>query len=171
MNLDFALSEVPTIAANYSYPDELSVAALVPIVRRNGYLTKDQLFILCKWKSKRRAKRAKKNSPQFVEEITRFALSATDERARIEPLALLDAVEYPTASCILHWFHLEPYPILDFRALESLRIPKPKIYTFEFWQSYVIGWRKLLSEAQKISANVTPRMFDQALWQFSKENL
>src|SRR5262249_44838739 len=98
----FQLSSVPTIGRRYSYSLEPSVIAIVPIVRRQGYLTTDQLFTLCRWKSQRRAGRVWNNSACFVEEITRFALSATDERARIEPLTLLDAVEYPTASCILH---------------------------------------------------------------------
>ena len=142
---------------------------MVPKVRREGYLTREQLFTLCQWKSPRRSERAKNNSEIFVREVTQFALSATDERARIESLTLLDAVEFPTASCILHWFHSEQYPILDFRALTSLQIRQPKIYTFKFWRSYVDGWRKLLLDARKISATVTPRMFDQALWQHDKD--
>lgn len=167
----FQLSEVPTIAARYSSsPHESSVAALVPVVRRQGYLTSEQLFTLCRWKSPRRAGRVRQNSASFVEEVTRFALSATDERARIEPLTLLDAVGYPTASCILHWFHSDPYPIVDVRAIWSLQLSQGPSYSFEFWQSYCGGWRELLSQARSVSALVTPRLFDQALWQHSYEH-
>lgn len=171
MTLRFQLSDVPTIAARYSSsPHEPTIAALVPVVRRQGYLTRDQLFMLCRWKSARRAGRARQNSASFVEEITRFALSAADERARIESLTLLDAVEYPTASCILHWFHSDPYPIVDFRAIWSLQLSQPRPYSFEFWRSYCQGWRELLSEARRVSELVTPRLLDQALWQHSYEH-
>jgi hypothetical protein len=168
----FPLSEVPKVAARYSYPAEPSVIALVPVVRRQGYLTQDQLFTLCRWKSQRSAGRVRNNAASFVEEVTRFALSATDERARIEPLTLLDGVEYPTASCILHWFHPDPYPIVDFRAIWSLQLSQPSSYSFDFWQSYYQGWRELLLQAQGCCAPtvVTPRMFDHALWQYSYEH-
>jgi len=148
MTTRFPLSEVTTTAARYSHPLEASVLALVPIVRRQGFLTRDQLFTLCRWKSQRRPGLARKNSTSFVEEVTRFALSATDERARIESLTLLDAVEYPTASCILHWFHSDPYPIVDFRAIWSLQLSQTPPYSVEFWQSYCEGWRELLSQAR-----------------------
>jgi hypothetical protein len=166
----FQLSDIPAIAARYSYPDEPSVSALVPVVRGQGYLTRDQLFTLCRWKSQRSAGRVSRNSASFVEEVTRFALSAADERARIESLTLLDAVEYPTASCILHWFHGDAYPIIDFRAIWSLQLSQTPPYSFEFWQSYCEGWRELLSQAHRLSAVVTPRLFDQALWQHSYEH-
>ena len=168
----FPLSEVPQIAERYSYKLETSVLALVQGVRRQGYLTKDQLSTLCLWKSERSAGHVRKNAASFVEEVTRFALSATDERARIEPLTLLDGVEYPTASCILHWFHTEPYPIVDFRAIWSLQLSQPSSYSFDFWKSYYEGWRELRLQAQGCCAPVvvTPRMFDQALWQYSYEN-
>ena len=166
----FQLSDIPAIAARYSYPDEPSVIALVPVVRRQGYLTRDQLFTLCNWKSHRSAGRVRHNSASFVEEVTRFALSATDERARIESLTLLDAVDYPTASCILHLFHSDPYPIIDFRAIWSLQLSQTPPYSFEFWQSYCKGWRELLSQARRLSASVTPRLFDKALWQYSFEH-
>jgi hypothetical protein len=168
----FPLSRIPDIAERYSYAFEAKVEALVPIVRRQGYLTRDQLTTLCRWKSPRSAGHAIKNSRKFVEEITRFAFSAADERARIESLTLLNAVEYPTASTILHWFHSDPYPIVDFRALWSLRLSETPPYSFAFWQSYVSGWRVLLRQGQESCAPtvVTPRLFDKALWSYSDEH-
>jgi hypothetical protein len=166
----FQLSDIPAIGARYSYPHELSVIALAPVIRRQGYLTRDQLFTLCRWKSQRSAARVRSNSPGFVEEVTRFALSAADERARIESLTLLDAVQYPTASCVLHWFHHEPYPFIDFRAIWSLQLSATPPYSFDLWQSYFTGWRGLLSKARQVSTVVTPRLFDQAMWQYSYEH-
>ena len=166
----FPLSQIPKIAERYSYKSEKELLALVPVVKRQGYLTRDQLFTVCNWKSSRKPDLANANSEQFVREITGFALSATDERSRIELLTLLDGVRSPTASTILHWFHPEVYPILDFRALWSLRLTrKPPYYSVTFWHSYFSGWRVLLQQAQQQCATITPRQFDQALWQYSKE--
>ena len=168
----FPLSEVPELAKRYRYKTETSVSDLVPVVQRQGYLTIEQLSTLCLWKSERSAGHVRKNKASFVEEVTRFALSAKDERARIEPLTLLDGVEYPTASCILHWFHSDLYPIVDFRAIWSLQLSQPSSYSFDFWRSYYQGWRELLLQVQGCCAPtvVTPRMFDHALWQYSYEH-
>ena len=168
----FELSKVPQIAARYTYPRERSVEMLVPLVRQQCYMTRDQLATLCQWKSSRSAGNVVKNSRKFVTEITRFALSTADERARIDLLILLDGVGYPTASTILHWFHRESYPIVDFRALWSLHISQKPPYSFSFWCSYVSGWRAFLRRAQSLCAPtvVTPRLFDKALWQYSNEH-
>jgi hypothetical protein len=168
----FQLSQIPEIAARYAYPRERSVEVLVPVVRRQGYMTRHELTTLCHWKSPRSAGHVSKNSRRFVEEITRFALLTTDERARIESLTLLDAVDYPTASTILHWFHRDPYPIVDFRALWSLRLSERPPYSFPFWQSYVLRWRSILRQAQRRCAPVvvTPRLLDKALWSYSDEH-
>jgi hypothetical protein len=166
----FPLSQLPEIAAAYRYAQpEASVQALIPMVRRQRYLTRDQLTTLCRWKSPRSAKHVVQNSRTFVVEITRFAFATMDERSRIESLTLLDAVGYPTASTILHWFHRDPYPILDFRALWSLRLSQKAPYCFSFWKYYVSGWRACLRSAQRCCAprTVTPRLFDKALWAYS----
>jgi len=168
----FQLSQIPEIAARYAYPREGSIEVLIPVVQRRGYMTRDELATLCAWKSPRSAGHVTKNPRRFVEEITHFALSTADERARIESLTLLDAVHYPTASTILHWFHRDPYPIVDFRALWSLRSYETPPYSFPFWQSYVSSWRSILRQAQRRCAPVvvTPRLLDKALWSYSDEH-
>jgi len=67
------------------------------------------------------------NPEEYVKEITAFALGATTERSRIEVLTNLDGVRWPTASVILHFFHKEPYPIMDFRALWSVSLDVPAL--------------------------------------------
>jgi hypothetical protein len=74
-------------------------------------------------------------------------------------------VQWPTASVILHFFHRDPYPIIDFRALWTVSMEVPGQYNFEFWWQYVVFCSDL---ATKSSLNV--RMLDLALWQYSKEN-
>lgn len=130
-----------------------------------GFLTPNQLFEICRWKSPRRPKLALKNSPQFVREITTFAFRACCEESRIGALTLLHGVSYPTASVILHFCVDDTYPILDFRALWSLGIEDPPQYHAAFWMEYV-SYCRLLAKTHSLSI----RELDMALWQFSKEH-
>ena len=77
---------------------------------------------------------------------------------------LLDGVNWPTASVLLHFGARDPYPILDFRALWSLQVSVPKQYGFEFWWAYSECCR-VLAKKHKVSM----RTLDRALWQYSKE--
>jgi len=74
-------------------------------------------------------------------------------------------VQWPTASVILHFSHLDPYPIIDFRALWTVSMEVPGQYNFDIWWQYVGLCRDL---ATKSSLNM--RMLALALWQYSKEN-
>jgi hypothetical protein len=69
------------------------------------------------------------------------------------------------ASVILHFFHENPYPILDYRAIWSVGAQVPKQYSFDTWWPYVEFCRKLARQN-----GVDMRTLDQALWQYSKEN-
>ena len=166
MKLRFGESTIADWATQYRITrKEPELLALRPTVRRGGFLTKAQLAQLARWKSPRSAPRVARNSDAYVREITGFALGARDERARIESLTLLDGVQCPTASVVLHLFHEEPYPLLDYRAVWSVQASQPKHYTFPFWLEYVQFCR---SVAEK--ASVDMRTLDRALWQFSKAN-
>ncbi len=121
--------------------------------------------MIAKWKAPRSAGHVKKNTYKYVKEITSFAFKARDERSRIETLTILDGVSWPTASVILHLFHKEKYPILDFRALWSASISVPPQYRFSFWWPYVEFCRGIAKRN-----NVDMRILDRAMWQYSKEN-
>ena len=129
------------------------------------YLTVKQLHELALWKSKRRAALTKNNLEGFVREITTFAFAAKYEESRIGTLVLLQGVQYPTASVILHFCVDATYPILDFRAIWSLGMQRPTIYSTEYWSQYVDVCRSL---AKKHGMSV--RELDMALWQYSKQH-
>lgn len=118
---------------------------------------------LVRWKSPRSVHWIQDDQEAYIREMTRFALSADNERSRIEALTLLDGVGWPTASVILHFYHAERYPILDFRALWSVGADLEHKYDFGFWAEYVDFCRE---EAK--TAGVDMRTLDRALWQFSK---
>ncbi len=136
-----------------------------PDVQQAGCLTVEQLKQVALWKAPRAARHIDRNYPAYVREVTGWALNAESERARIETLTIIDGVRWPTASVILHLFHRDPYPILDFRALWSVGLEVPDRYTFSFWWAYVEFCRDV---AQRNSVDM--RTLDRALWQYSKKN-
>lgn len=122
------------------YPHEYDTEiedVLVPLVKARGYLLKPEFERFCKWKTPRSQSRVANNPAEYIEALTKTALSTPNERLRIEVLLLLSGVRWPTASVILHFCHAEPYPILDVRALWSLGIDASTVpYNFEFWWEY-----------------------------------
>ena len=105
-----------------------------------------------------------KNTVAYVKEVTRTSFSTSNARLRIEVLALLDGVDLRVASAILHFVFPRKYPIMDYRALWSLRVENPK-YNFELWDSYC-NYCKMIAKEN----NVGLRTLDRALWQYSKKN-
>jgi len=166
MELRFDETQIAAVAAQYAYEqDDEQVARLKPDVTKRGFLTKDDLRTVAKWKAARAAHHVEKNCEEYIEKVTAFALRTSSERARIEALTILDGVSWPTASVILHFFHKEEYPILDFRALWSVTLEEPNQYTFTFWWPFVQFCRELSRRNR-----VDMRTLDRALWQYSNEN-
>ena len=163
--LRFSERDIAKWSARYDYPpDSVIENEIVPRVRKSGCLTKPDFLTICRWKTPRSQSRCAGNSAEFIESVSRVALSTGDERLRIEIWTLLDGVHWPTASTLLFWLHREEYPILDFRALWSLGYAKPPAYDFGFWWDYVRFCRTLARRR-----GVTVRTLDRALWQYSSE--
>ena len=166
MKLKFNIKKIKDLAERYGDPlNENNVSNLVPIIKKQKFMTKNQLQILCKWKSPRSAGNMLSNSEDYTKEITQYSFKTNNERIRIEILTLLNGVRWPTASCILHLFHTDKYPILDFRALWSIGIEKTPDYKYAFWKEYTYFCRRISDEH-----NISMRTLDKALWQYSKEN-
>ena len=143
--------------------DDAPIEALVAPVRGRGHVSLEELEVVCRWKSPRALPRVRRNTAQDVKDLTHCALSSKNERLRIHSLLALDGVSWPTASVLLHWFHSDPYPLLDVRAIWSVGLEKPSSYSFAFWWAYVGKCRRLARDA-----GVSMRTLDRALWEFSK---
>ena len=153
-------------AANYNYSkNEVDLTEFRQEILARGNLTKNDLQRVAKWKAPRSAGHVRKNSEEYVKAVTSLAFQTDDERLRIESLTLLDGVGWPSASVILHFYHSDRYPILDFRALWSLSLEVPHQYSFDFWWDYTVICRSLTIEHQ-----IDMRTLDKALWQYSKEH-
>ncbi len=166
LSLQFKKSEISHWSSRYKVDtlEDCIENKLRSTIQANKYLTSTQLLKLCEWKTSRTKSRVAKNSEEFIRAVTETAFSTPSEQLRIEVLTLLQGVSWPTASVLLHFGSSEPYPILDFRALWSLGLRVPKQYDFQFWWTYTQFCRHL-----SLESNVTMRILDRALWQFSKE--
>jgi hypothetical protein len=172
MQIKFPISEIRSWAGEYlknspahNLVREARIETMTALeVHERGFYTKPELVELVYWKTPRAKARVERNAEGFVNEVTRTALSTPDERLRIEVLTLLQGVNWPTASVLLHFGHKQPYPILDIQALWSLGVETASAYTFEFWWEYTQTCRKLAQEA-----GVSMRILDRALTQYSKE--
>jgi hypothetical protein len=149
--LRFPITELQRIAAAYDikkWGDD-GIEPLGRAARERGYYTRAELLALCAWKTPRSRPRCEANDEEFIREVTRIALSTRVERLRIEVLTLLQGVEWPTASVLLHFGRGDLYPILDYRALWSLQVEPPKAgYDFEFWREYTKSCRELARKAE-----------------------
>ncbi|HTD43435.1 MAG TPA: hypothetical protein VK687_04605 [Bryobacteraceae bacterium] len=132
-----------------------------------GYCNKPDFVAICRWKSHRIISHCQKNPEDFVQTVTKAALSSTNERFRIYAPTLLQGVGWRVSSVLLHFASPAPYPIIDFRALWSLgyNITENDDYDFSFWWSYADFCRKAA-----IKYGVSMRKLDRALWQYSDEN-
>jgi hypothetical protein len=162
--LQFPVAMVEVLAARYDFDADDAVAAAGAGARHRGYYTKPELSLLCEWKSVRSKSRVAQNSDVFVQAITRAAFATEDEFERMTALCALRGVEAPTASVLLHFAFPDRYPIIDWRALESLGQPEQATYPVRYWLAYVDACRALAKDA-----GVSMRVLDKALWQHSRE--
>ena len=114
-------------------------------VKKRGFLTKDELEKICKWKAPRTISIIRKNSKKNVIHITKKAFSTKSERKNMELLTSLKGVSIPMASSILMLTNPYRYGVIDKRVWEllfKLKIMKnnPKGINFDFkqWYRYLI---------------------------------
>jgi hypothetical protein len=167
LRLQFEAALIPSLAKRYDYDDAGErhiIKVIAPAAKQRGYFTRAEFIQVCRWKTQRSGPRVRRNDSGTVEEATRIALSCDAERLRIGVLRTLEGVDWATASVFLHFGHEDRYPIIDFRALESLGIPRGTVYTFDLWIAYVRCCRDLADQTR-----ADMRTLDRALWQWSNE--
>ena len=158
-------NEIRSYLERYDYEADPKLAHIRAAAKEQQYITRSQLHEIALWKSKRRAALVNENEEDFVREITEFAFCSSYEHSRVGALVLLAGVHYPTASVILHFCVDDSYPILDFRAIWSLSLKQPSVYSPKYWVKYTNVCRSLAKEH-----GLTVRELDMALWQYSREN-
>ncbi len=141
-----------------------------PITRKRGYLTFDDFYKICMWKSARQKQRYTKNK-QIIEKITKDAFLEKDEKEIIKILCdKLEGVGIPTASALLTVVFPEKYAIIDIRCLSVLRekfkLKIGKYISLSTWLKYLNTMREISKEN-----DVTPREMDMALFAIHRELL
>ncbi len=163
--LQFDPREIPALAARFPATDDGPAAQAGAAARAQGYYTRAQFLIVCAWKTPRSRPRVAANREPEVRAATRAALTAGDERERMEALLALAGVGVPTASTLLYFAAPDRYPILDVRALESLGERATRsTYPVSYWLEYLAACRALA-----LRHGVDLRTLDKALWQHSRE--
>lgn len=170
MKIDLTKENIIKYAERYDFQyiknnEDVAEMEVKSWLENNRFLNKEMFMKLCLWKSRRPKRQYEKNCEDIIKEITRLSLSSDNEEARIKILMCLQGVSFPVASTILHFAFPDRYTIMDFRAIWSLGWQQPKNYTFEFWDEYNREIKKIANQF-----NVTMRIVDKALWQYSKEN-
>ncbi len=93
-----------------------------PAIATRGYLTRDELGEIGRWKSRRSTGYLARNTPSEVEDISRLALTdATPGWLRHRVLSMLIGVHAPMASAVLTVWRPSDQTVLDYRAVEALQ--------------------------------------------------
>lgn len=166
--LRFPKENVQEWAERYGeHYDDSNVRQIGEASLKAGYLTREQLLDIASWKTRGRTQKSCRcNSESYVEEVTRVSFAASEPRLKIEVLRIMDGVQWPTASVILHFCDRDPWPIIDVRALWSLTQPDTGgNHSFALRSAYTLFTRHLAADCK-----VTMRVLDRALWAYSKEN-
>lgn len=164
--LRFNPNKITDFARRYEYENEdIIISEISPRTQKKKFLNKNDFLFLCAWKTPRTKPLCSSNLELDIKEITSIAFKTRNEKLKIEILLVLNGVNWPTASTLLHFGTGFSYPILDYRAIWSLGIDSPPNYSFNFWWSYTETCRKIAGEH-----DISLRILDRALWQYSKEN-
>ena len=181
-----------TYRDRYSFP--LGEAILDEVggeLQRQGYVTYEQLLKISDWKAGRRNRRhIRRNSPQIVVKVTKYALSYEGDESRVSALCSpnLHGVRVPVASAILTFYNPFKYGVIDQHTSRSLyrnrRALQEKFGPSRFFErKKLVGFTvddylEYLRIIQKIAETVSKEMgtifkardVDKALWQEDKEN-
>ena len=171
MNLRFPESEINYWANRYTERQreknrarEEYLTGLKSDIQARGYLIKDELREVARWKSPRRAALTLENTDDFIKEITEMAFTATDDWTKLLTLTQLQGIGQPTASAILHLYDEGQYPILDIHALWAVGLEWTARASYPFWLEYIQFCRDTANHN-----GVSMRDLDRALWKFSSD--
>ena len=171
MKLRFSESEISYWTKRYTErqreKDRMREQHLIDLrcdVLVRGYLTKQELHTIARWKSPRRAALTLENTDDFIKEITEGAFISTGDWTKLLTLTQLQGIGQPTASAILHLYDEGKYPILDIHALWSVGRQWKKRVSYPFWLDYIELCRDIANRN-----NVSMRELDRALWKYSAD--
>lgn len=142
-----------------------------PRASKRGYLTFEEFYKICMWKSARQKQKyiSAKNRKQ-VEAIIKDAFTEQNEKEKIRKLCELNGVGIPTASAILSVVFPEKYAVIDVRCLEVLRDTFGQKFNKFISSNTWLIYTDLMQRWAKEN-NTTPRKLDMAFFAMHREKL
>jgi thermostable 8-oxoguanine DNA glycosylase len=143
-------------------------------IRERGYVLRDELYEIARWKSPRRAGLVHRNSLQGVHRVTGKALARKDR----DPgqagglLAELWGVGIPTASAVLAVVDPQNFGLVDVRVWATLRRWRPDRFPSKHERYWAVKYYVCCLETMRELAQVSElscREIDMALWQMDRE--
>lgn len=136
-------------------------------IHKQGYLAKEQLVKILRWKSPRPLKHYESNTETEIQEITKQSFETKNEKIRIHILTALNGVNYPGASAILMFYDRVNYPVIDIRVWQQLynaqmvnSNPKGQNFSLDQWINYISIIRKIANNLGISARQVEKRIFD-----------
>jgi len=134
--------------------------------RARGYLTRNELEKVCRWKSARAIHLIKKNSIARSRTATRRALATRSERRRFEALTTLNGISVPMASAILTLLDPRRYGVLDIRVWKLLyamgavtKKPSGVGFDFDNWYQFLMIIRYLAKNLHVDARDIERSLF------------
>src|SRR5262249_42879958 len=94
--LRLAKDHLGAYASRYSYAGEAELIERIAPARARGHLRREEFLALCRWKTPRSQPRCAENREDYVNEVTRIALTTGNEELKIRVLLALHGVSWPT---------------------------------------------------------------------------
>jgi hypothetical protein len=166
LSLKFSESEIAVWAKKYDDDDRDALTAATAAKSR-GFLQYDEFIEIAKWKSSRPMRFYQRNSHSEVVDLTSRAFTCRHNLECVVTLTNLVGVRVRTATAILHLCHPDPYPLLDFRAMNAMGIPQT---TTSRWDD--LDWLKIWPQYVQICRQIADRTgcdmrtIDRALWAY-----
>ena len=129
-----------------------------------GYMTREELLALVEWRYPEGANNCHRNSEVRVQQQSQLAFESTDARSAIASLMKLQGVAWTLASLVLHFAHVDPYPVFDTHGLDAFNIDHYEPRTLSLWTRYIDACRAICDEC-----DLTMRELERAFWQFAQE--
>jgi len=138
-------------------PSTGALIARLRRVRRRREFSRGEFLLMCRWKTPRAAPHYQRNSAARVRRAARAALTARDERGRLEALTALSGVSVPVASAILTLIDPRRYGVLDIRVWQLLhalgavsRKASGRGFSIRDWEDYLVCLRAI-ARARRLS--------------------
>lgn len=161
------INKIIANTADFEDSKTIELLNLSELIKKQGYLTKEQTIRILKWKSPRPLRFYEQNTNTEIETITKLAFQQNNDNLKIHILTALKGVNYPSASAILMFYDPKNYPVLDIRVWKQLynnnlvtSNSKGQNFTLEQWANYLKIIRSLAKQNNLTSRQVEKRLFD-----------